>query len=131
MFKRALLVFAGILLFLALASCASDGSGASREEAIKSLVTAALDIQYEGKTDGLQSVYTKDFLSALPDNFYKDSLAPYEIYNYDYMTTLREEDSGELAVDVRLQDRQSSYIQIIHIVLEDSTYLVSNIEYDI
>lgn len=47
------------------------------------------------------------------------------------MTTLTETDDGELVVAVRVEDQQGSYIQVIHMIKDKTSYLIDNIEYDI
>ncbi len=103
----------------------------SQEKEIRDLVKTSLEIQYEHKTEALDLVYTEEFYSNLPDYYYKDNLGPCEITNYDFMTTLTKTDDGELVVAVRVEDKQGSYIQVIHMIRNESGYLISNIEYDI
>lgn len=114
-----------------LASCGSGPSMAGRENEIRELIYESLDIQYGHKTEDLELVYTKDFLGSIPDGFYKDALSPYMDANDDFMTTLRTADNGEFVVDVRVEDKQGGYIQIIHIVKDKTNYLIDSIEYDI
>lgn len=128
-YRRFSIPMVSFILLFSLISCGE--SGVKREEKIRALVQASLDIQYEHETEDLDSVYTKKFSSNFPDYYYKDDLGPCKITNYDFMTTLTETEEGELVVAVRVEDKQGSYIQVIHIVKDKSNYLIDYIEYDI
>ncbi len=130
-YHKIMTLLVNIILLFTLASCGSGESDASREGKIRALVQASIDSQYEHKTEDLGSVYTKEFSSDFPEYYYKDDLGPCKITNYDFMTTLTETDDGELVVAVRVEDKQGSYIQIIHITKDKTNYLINYIEYDI
>lgn len=66
-YHRITLLLVSIVLHFSLVSCGSTETEASREEKIRTLVQDSLDIQYEHKTEDLDSVYTKEFLSNIPD----------------------------------------------------------------
>lgn len=101
------------------------------DDPIPNLINHSLSIQYGIENIDLNSVFTEEFIDRIDNNsnFYKEKLAPYQITYKNY--NLTKIDEKEYVLRVHIEDRNGSYIQVIHVVKEGERYLISNIEYDI
>jgi hypothetical protein len=133
--KYLLLISAVFLLIIAILSASSmdrdKNSGLASSDPIDSLINNSLSIQYGTDDIDLKSVFTEEFINNLGQNsnFDKKKLAPYQIIYKNY--NLREEAANEYVVSVSIEDKDGSYIQVIHITKEEGVYRISRIEYDI
>ena len=98
---------------------------------IEDLIKSSLSIQYGESELALDTVFTDEFIDSIDydSNFYKKKLAPYKIVATDYK--LRKAEDNEYTVSISIEDKNGSYIQIIHFVKQEEGYFISNIEYDI
>jgi hypothetical protein len=133
--KIRLLIPATFLLIIAVLSASSmardKNSGSASSDPIDHLINNSLSIQYGTDDIDLKSVFTEEFIKNLDQNsnFDKKKLAPYQINYKNY--NLREEAANEYVVSVSIEDKDGSYIQVIHITKEEGVYRISRIEYDI
>lgn len=101
------------------------------DDPISNLINHSLSIQYGIENIELNSVFTEKFIDSIDNNsnFYKEKLAPYQITYKNY--NLTKIDKNEYVLSVHIEDKNGSYIQVVHVVKEGERYLISDIEYDI
>lgn len=101
------------------------------KENINALVEKAITVQYENKTDELDKVFTREFISKIDSSFYKSTLKPYSILNIGNSVVDAKDTYGGFYLKARIKDIKGEYIQEIHFVKVSGKYLISKIENDI
>jgi hypothetical protein len=134
--KKILILIPTVLLIIiavlyALTLIYRNDSINTTDDPVENLINNSLSIQYGNNNIDPNSVFTEEFIDGIDNNhyFYKDKLIPYQItYKHYNLTEIAE---NEYVVSVHIEDRNGSYIQVIHIIKEHDCYLISDIEYDI
>jgi hypothetical protein len=99
------------------------------EKVIFDIVQKAIRMQYDAEKDGLEEVFTNNFVRELDNTFYKSNLKPFEIIKNSYRILEKKKDI--YTVSIRIADKNGEYIQVFTIIHKNNGYLIDNIEYDI
>lgn len=125
------IISVSVFMFI-LSGCSSKQEDNVKNFELNNVMEKAISIQYGNKDIMKTEVFTKNYLDKISDdqNFYKEQLNPYKIVESN-VEDVKSSSDGNLVINVRVNDKNGGYFQVIHMIKTDGRYYVDNIEYDI
>lgn len=109
----------------------TDDSNKAIDKEIEALCTESLNIQYKCKTQDMEKVYTKEFISNIGEDFYWNEVSPYEIKNIGGVTYPNKDKEDIFYVRLKISDRLGEYYEEINFKKQEGKLFIDNIQNDI